>query len=820
MTQSRIFAHTAPKLWELGISAIPLKVRDKNPVVKGWDRFAFEMPTPELRDGWLNTFPTGNIGVVLGPQSDLMMVDIDTTDEQIIDAILSVLPESPYRRVGQKGMVLAYRYNGKSTSRIRGIAQHTKLENTIVEILSTRTQVVLPPSIHPDTQKPYVSNVDLADVYDNLPKLPEDAEQLIRGAIAPYVDFTSSIGTKKKIDVSRFISAGGRDNEMVRNAGFWAYAVMRGEKTLREAMDLMLAWVNNCVEHVDGDELSTEKALGKLIEFIQRDISKGKMLPEDWDDGLTPEEKTAWGMDVDEDQAQQPLDVFTKEIKDKFTKLSVEDSEKVHNLIKTYVVKISRRTNMDKLAEAQLLNLIHTASGKVVTKASLNSYLKSLKSEGADLDSHYDVAKQVVYEYELRNGKLAFEQNKLWNWKGTHWEEIDIHDIKTIVHSEYGSLDISKRNSDYKAIVEVVKETVQQGLCTIETPGVNFSNGFLTQDLELRPHQPEFGATSVLPFPYNPEASGRDFLFKDYLHSVWGHMDDFEERKSALQQLICVMLFGLATKFQRAVLLKGAGGSGKSVILEILTAMLPKSVQSSIPPHKWGERFMPVMMVGKLLNMAGEIPKDKKFPDDAFKFFVDGTPTTVEDKNQPAFEFCPKAMHWFCGNFYPVSADTTEGFLRRWVIFSFDRTIPESEKILDLGNKIVNEEIEAVVAWVLEAWPDLKVRQRYTLPASHYEEIKAMACENSTVRQWVVARIRPAKPASILDLNVAYSNYTSFCLSAREKGARLATFSQFKAELEEMAGPDKSMKVPFNYLRQNDYAYLDSCELIKDKFDA
>src|SRR5690606_20503740 len=122
---------------------------------------------------------------------------------------------------------------------------------------SKGTQIVLPPSIHPDTGKEYVANVPLVDVMGSLPALPKGVEGMLREALkAEGIELSSSGNTK----ITSFVPAGARDNALVYNAGLLARAVTRGERSLVEAMGEMKAWVEGYTEKVAGDSVSVEKA--------------------------------------------------------------------------------------------------------------------------------------------------------------------------------------------------------------------------------------------------------------------------------------------------------------------------------------------------------------------------------------------------------------------------------------------------------------------------------------------------------------------------------------------------------------------------------
>lgn len=152
-----------------GLSVIPLRARRKNPVLSGWQKYSKELATKELARLWddLYTVPErGNIGLCPGPASGVMAVDIDTDDPRTHKAV----PESPFRRVGKPGReVRIYKYNPA----IRSMKDHSRC----IEIFSDSGQVVLPPSIHPDTNEPYrwIGDMRLLDDEwrEHLPEMPD-----------------------------------------------------------------------------------------------------------------------------------------------------------------------------------------------------------------------------------------------------------------------------------------------------------------------------------------------------------------------------------------------------------------------------------------------------------------------------------------------------------------------------------------------------------------------------------------------------------------------------------------------------------------------
>ena len=200
-----IFADYAPKYWEAGAPVMPLRERLKEAFLLGWQKIG-----PESIDyGWLNQFPTGNIGLPLGHRTGFVAIDVDTDDDEFQARLSALIPTPVYKRVGKKGYAALYRTEGETKSaRI-----HAEDGSMLVEVLGERTQCVMPPSIHPDTGKPYTSNVDLWDVVNDLPTLPTNIGDILREAF----------GKKKRKGPPQprqgGVAVGGRHNDMANYLG-------------------------------------------------------------------------------------------------------------------------------------------------------------------------------------------------------------------------------------------------------------------------------------------------------------------------------------------------------------------------------------------------------------------------------------------------------------------------------------------------------------------------------------------------------------------------------------------------------------------------
>lgn len=153
-----IFKNNAEKYFDLGIPVIPLG--GKIPKISGWQEWCSREQTINEVDYLVDNYPKSNIGAPLGTWA--IALDIDADDAEVERAC----PYSPLRRVGKKGFVLFFHKDSE--------IKNTPQTQYPVEVLAAGRQVVLPPSIHPESKQEYrwdcVEDIFQFDL-NELPKL-------------------------------------------------------------------------------------------------------------------------------------------------------------------------------------------------------------------------------------------------------------------------------------------------------------------------------------------------------------------------------------------------------------------------------------------------------------------------------------------------------------------------------------------------------------------------------------------------------------------------------------------------------------------------
>jgi Bifunctional DNA primase/polymerase, N-terminal len=152
MAKVRPFAELAP-IYRPRYWPRPITIGSKACHVSGWQKPDAEIPAAELAS-WLTKYGHLGIGLLMGsPFPDgttLGALDIDGDEYEPIGRALLNNPVSG--RIGKRGAVFFVRVRGRLSNpefRVGGKG------DKVAECLFTKKLCVIPPTIHPDTGRPY-----------------------------------------------------------------------------------------------------------------------------------------------------------------------------------------------------------------------------------------------------------------------------------------------------------------------------------------------------------------------------------------------------------------------------------------------------------------------------------------------------------------------------------------------------------------------------------------------------------------------------------------------------------------------------------------
>jgi hypothetical protein len=157
MTGSCVLGEWAPFYRERGFWPRPISPNTKACHFAGWQK-----PDPEIalevRQRWLSDHGHCGMGLLMGsPFPDgttLGALDIDHDDYTRIGR--AVLRDPPCGRVSKKGAVFFVRVRGRlSNPEFKVQGDQAKSCGKVAECLFVKKLCVIPPTVHPETQRPY-----------------------------------------------------------------------------------------------------------------------------------------------------------------------------------------------------------------------------------------------------------------------------------------------------------------------------------------------------------------------------------------------------------------------------------------------------------------------------------------------------------------------------------------------------------------------------------------------------------------------------------------------------------------------------------------
>jgi phage/plasmid-associated DNA primase len=160
------------------------------------------------------------------------------------------------------------------------------------------------------------------------------------------------------------------------------------------------------------------------------------------------------------------------------------------------------------------------------------------------------------------------------------------------------------------------------------------------------------------------------------------------------------------------------------------------------------ERFV-VGLVGKHLNAADELSGADAIASDVFKAIITGEPVTGRDVYRSAVTFRSMAQNVFATNTLPFfKGGMDRGVQRRLLVVPFNRTIPEKERVENIGSRIAEEEADMLLTWAVAGASWLIRNRGFTIPPSSKSALREWLLGADPVLAWLQACVDEVDPKS------------------------------------------------------------------------
>lgn len=418
----------------------------------------------------------------------------------------------------------------------------------------------------------------------------------------------------------------------------------------------------------------------------------------------------------------------------------------------------------------------------------LDGYLAEQHREdgGAEPD-HLEQARDIIDNIGAENllGTVAH----VWRWQETGvWKNISDRALKQDVQRnlEYNGQTVFRGTVD--AVADVLKTEIHapEHEWNLNQDAVNVLNGELHWSgaaWELQPHCREHYRTTQIPVAYNSQADCP--RFRQFLKEIFRDDADREDKALALVEMIGYTLVSHA-RFEKFALLIGPGANGKSVVMEVVRALVGPENVAAVQPSQFGNKFQRAHLYLKLANLVTEVAEGGEIADAELKAITSGELTTAEHKNKDPFDFCPFCTCWFGTNHMPHTRDFSDALFRRALVIPFNRIFKAGDDAdPHLKTKLIEEELPGIMNLALQAFGEVLKRGTFTEPQSCRAAKQDWRIEADQAAQFAEERC-VMDPAAAIESKTLYDEYTAW---ANDAGiSRKLNRKNFTQRIERLGG--------------------------------
>lgn len=417
------------------------------------------------------------------------------------------------------------------------------------------------------------------------------------------------------------------------------------------------------------------------------------------------------------------------------------------------------------IPEAEAVNIAHSqVLRKILDRLERCNFcaLGGFQSQADIRQKHYIVLtiQQLLDTVERQRFALARKNDFIFVYNGQYWREIDRDTLKNFLGRAAERLGVSALEAQHYEFKEKLYKQFLAAAHFEEVEAesdkvlINLLNGTFeigADSQRLRGFRAEDFLKHQLPFEFDEAAEAP--MFQAYLDRVLPEPE--------LQDILAEFygyVFTRRLKLEKALLLYGGGANGKSVMFDVMNALLGRENTANYSLSDLMQEHNRAQIANKLLNYGSEI--NASVTRDVFKNLVSGEPIMARLKYGNSFLMENYAKLCFNCNELPKDIEHTEAYFRRLVIVPFRVTIPEAEQDKELARKIIANELSGVFNWVLAGLQRLLRNKRFTESQIVRESVDAYRREADSVSCWLDESDQ--EPAGLLrEIYLGYKNYCS-----------------------------------------------------------
>jgi len=291
---------------------------------------------------------------------------------------------------------------------------------------------------------------------------------------------------------------------------------------------------------------------------------------------------------------------------------------------------------------------------------------------------------------------------------------------------------------------------------------VNFRNGYFdVMEWKMIEHDKKYLMINQIPFSFEPDQAENVLSGGESIRSYLDFsIPDKTDQQTFWQYLGYCMTTD--TRFQKFLMIKGKGGTGKSVAISFIQHIIGNENYSSMSLQNLNQRFYPTGLFGKLLNACADIPSTAMASVDVIKKAVGEDTLLYEKKGQDPTQFHSYAKLLFSANEMPMNLDDkTNAYYRRLLVLDIDQIIPADKKDSHLKEKMYQESDYAIHMAML-ALKELYSEKQFAESEHNKECIQKLHRSADSVLAFTEDMLCHKKDAKIKRSTV-YQMYEEYC---------------------------------------------------------
>lgn len=308
---------------------------------------------------------------------------------------------------------------------------------------------------------------------------------------------------------------------------------------------------------------------------------------------------------------------------------------------------------------------------------------------------------------------------------------------------------------------------------------INFQNGmFDVREMKLHKHKPEYLSINQIPHKLDMEIrKNMEEAGKTTIQFLNDAMPDRTDQITLWQYIGYSMTRD--TRFQRFMIIRGIGGTGKSKVINLIQDIVGAANCSGISLQALNERFYPSMLQGMLLNACADISSDALMQVDNIKKATGEDVMICERKGRDPVPFRSYAKLIFSANKIPLNLDEkSNAFYRRLLILEMNNK--PKKKDLELGEKL-QAEIGYSIWMAVGALKKLYNDGEFTESTMAKERVEDLYRAADTVKAFVDECLE-RQQGSKISRSLLYEKYKQYCENC---GRKYHSPNQFFKSLEE-----------------------------------